>query len=332
MNSESADPLDLPATPARLRTLAAQGALGESDLDRALRLVGHAPDAARWARFLEIVLLALGLALLVAGAIFFFAFNWADIPRLAKLGLMEAGLVALVGASLRLGSARLADKVALTAAALLVGGLLALFGQVYHIEADSYSLFLGWAALIVGWAAISRFAPLWLLVIALLNLALILFVLQTSSYRDDTTWVFLAVSALNSAALAAWEVVWAYGKTGQRWPQRVLAFPAFGALLIPSALLVVGWGFEHSTWAPLALVLMLGMGGIALYYYTAIRRDAFMPLVQIMCIIGLSIALMVRVLPLESLWFIVPPIIIGQSALGVMWLQSLAKTEKGLAQ
>ncbi len=39
--------------------------------------------------------------------------------------------------------------------------LLAVYGQTYQTGADPYELFFGWAILIIGWVAISRFAPLW---------------------------------------------------------------------------------------------------------------------------------------------------------------------------
>jgi hypothetical protein len=66
------DPLELPATPARLRRLAHDGYLSASALDRAQALGGHTPTLPDWRRFVDILLLLLGAALSLGGVFFFF--------------------------------------------------------------------------------------------------------------------------------------------------------------------------------------------------------------------------------------------------------------------
>ena len=46
-----------------------------------------------WNRFLSIFLLAVGIGFTVSGIIFFFAYNWNDLPKFAKLGIVEVLLV-----------------------------------------------------------------------------------------------------------------------------------------------------------------------------------------------------------------------------------------------
>lgn len=43
-------------------------------------------DKKQWKQFLSIFLLAAGVGFTVAGIIFFFAYNWEDLPKFAKLG------------------------------------------------------------------------------------------------------------------------------------------------------------------------------------------------------------------------------------------------------
>jgi hypothetical protein len=90
------DPLELPATPARLRRLAHDGHLSANALDRALALAGYTPTLPDWRHFVDILLLLLGAALSLSGVFFFFAYNWADMPRLAKFGLIEGAIVLAV--------------------------------------------------------------------------------------------------------------------------------------------------------------------------------------------------------------------------------------------
>ena len=53
-------------------------------------------DKRQWKQFLSIFLLAAGVGFTVAGIIFFFAYNWEDLPKLAKLGIVQTLLVASV--------------------------------------------------------------------------------------------------------------------------------------------------------------------------------------------------------------------------------------------
>lgn len=43
----------------------------------------------QWNQFLSIFLLAAGIGFTVTGIIFFFAYNWDELPKFAKLGMVE---------------------------------------------------------------------------------------------------------------------------------------------------------------------------------------------------------------------------------------------------
>ena len=48
-------------------------------------------DKRQWKQFLSIFLLAAGVGFTVAGIIFFFAYNWEDLPKFAKLVCAACG-------------------------------------------------------------------------------------------------------------------------------------------------------------------------------------------------------------------------------------------------
>lgn len=230
----NADMLDQPATPEQLRRLARYGYLDAAALDRAFVLTGQLPDRAAWRRFANVVLLALGAAFTLSGVIFFFAFNWDDLHRFVKLGLAEVAILTAVGLALFKGLDTLVGKISLMAASILTGALLAVFGQTYQTGADSYQLFLTWIILIVGWAAVGAFQPLWLLLLALANITLILFWEQRVVLGEAALFELLV--GINAAALGVWEwarrrgVAWLRG----RWFAQLIALAVFIFLTIPT--------------------------------------------------------------------------------------------------
>ena len=50
----------------------------------------------QWNQFLSIFLLAAGIGFTVTGIIFFFAYNWDELPKFAKLGMVEVLLATSV--------------------------------------------------------------------------------------------------------------------------------------------------------------------------------------------------------------------------------------------
>jgi uncharacterized membrane protein len=108
-----------------------------------------------WSRM---VFSVLGAILLGLGVILFFAYNWASLPKFAKLGVIFAALLGSHGAAL--WSARRAAAPASLAEGLHILGVM-LFGagiwlvaQIYHIDEHYPNAFLFWSlgALSLAWA------------------------------------------------------------------------------------------------------------------------------------------------------------------------------------
>lgn len=291
----------------------------------ALRAAGIAPARADWRAFLGRLTLWLGVVALASAVIFFFAFNWAALGRFAKFGLVEAAIVAALVACWRLDLDGAPGKAVLTLLSLLTGALLALAGQVYQTGADRFELFAWWALLILPWVLVGRFTPLWLVWLALLNLALFLY-FQLASNFEALLW---ALFGLNGLALVAWE---AGHRAGLSWlrdssPPRLIAM-ASGAMATALAMrAIIGPGQVQALASTLAYAAWLG----AFYYwYRRVRPDLFMLAVGLLSLIVTVATFLAQTLLGGSAsggYLIVGLVVIGLSAGGAIWLKAVGREQ-----
>ena len=288
------DVLDQAATPARLQRLLREGILSAEAYERALAMAGIPPDGAAWRKFLDWLLAGLGAVLVLSGIVFFFAYNWADMPRFAKFGVLEAMLLIAVALAWRLGPDSQSGRAALLGAAVLPGVLLALYGQTYQTGADPYGLFLTWALLITPWVLIGRSAALWLLLLVLTNLALMLWwigVFRPPEWLDFVQaplplfglgFVFvdadlaLLATALNLAALLVYETLterieWLSG----RWMPRLIML-AILAILLPPVMRAIFEENSKMLSVQLSPLAWLGLTAMGVWAYRNWRHDLFM--------------------------------------------------------
>ena len=214
-----------------------------------------------WNFLLSKGLLILGCLLLGAGVLFFFAYNWESLPRMAKLALAQAPLfMALILAWLR-GLRFFSAKILLVLGAFFVGAFLAVFGQVYQTGADSYELFRGWALLILPLCILGNFLPLWGLNWVLVQFSLILFFVQIIGTHSSFEFpiLYLLIAGFNALCLS---VLQALNKNAwpwihQTWYQPVLIFVILSSLLVPSTDLILRLSpLRHltSTWVGMILL------------------------------------------------------------------------------
>ena len=183
-----------------------QGVIPRQKIDEALRVANVTPNGANWLAFLDRLLLWLGGLCIAAATLFFIAYNWADLGRFSKFGMIELLMILAIGFFWRADERSVAAKVSLLVASVFLGVLLALFGQTYQTGADPWQLFFFWAVMTTPWALIGRFPALWIVWLALLNVALALY---CSTFRgtlvpfDTDLEQFWLAFAGNSLALAA---------------------------------------------------------------------------------------------------------------------------------
>jgi uncharacterized membrane protein len=272
--------MDAPATQGNLLELAQARVIGLRAYERALKIIGHTPNAGMWRRFLDVVLLVLGAGFTVAGIYFFFAYNWWEMHRFVKLGIAEGVILILITAAALTSLDKLPGKITLTVAGMLIGALLAVFGQVYQTGADSYMLFVSWAVLMAAWVFISRFSPMWFIWILVIDTAFILFWDQMIGYGHDPLF-WMCLFLINMLFVVAWEVFsdridWLVS----RWTPRLLSLIALYAVTVPAVEFVSSWGYlrmdEQNTLPRFfMLVVFLLTNAVTIYFYSQKRLDLF---------------------------------------------------------
>jgi uncharacterized membrane protein len=299
-----------------------------ADVPRALCVAGVTPDGTAWVRFAAVLTLWLGVVLLAASVVFFIAYNWDALGRFGKFALVEVlWLCAVVGA-FRAGIDHAPGKASLLAAALLTGALLALIGQTYQTGADTYELFAVWAALILPWVLVARFAPLWMVWLALVNLSITLYFQAFRGMIDvllGPPSLLWALAGVNTFSLAVWEwrarsgLAWMH----ERWPARVLVTAA-GTCMLFIALNAI---LEFRQSGPLGLVGYVLWTAAVGYYYRVRLKDVYAlagVVLSAICVIaaGLSKHLITR--HDAGAFLLIGLIVIGLSAAGAWWLRRIA--------
>lgn len=309
---------------------ASAGRLRAEDVRQALSMAGVTPGPAEWRAFARMALLWIGVLLMAAGVIFFFASNWQAMSRVAKFGLAEGLLVLAIGACILLGLERTAGKSALLAGALLTGALLALVGQTYQTGADTFELFAYWALLILPWVLAGRFGPLWMFWIFLLNTAAVMYfqagrwgILGPLFGMHGVVWFLLGI---NLAAQLAWELAMARGVAWlERWGARVLGLAAGGAATYIGVMAVVEFR-EISAWAFPAYV---AWAGAVFWHYRWRVFDVFMLSGLVLSgIVVAAVFLAKHMARDEASLLIMGVVVIGLSAAGAWWIRELAREEE----
>ena len=255
----------IPADRALVEALYAGGRISKEARHYALALLYPRHE---WGLWTARLLLALGTALLLAGVIYFFAFNWSKIPPAVKLAGIEAALIGCLVMACRASLKNLHGQLWLLAASVLTGVFLAVFGQIYQTGADAWQLFALWALLVLGWAGIAAFAAHWLLWLLLANITLWLWWNQAALPGEDMAFMILLwLTLLNGAALALREyvaVVRGRAWLAARWTRLLLTITVLLCMLISA----LTWIFDGEN-ASLSIKLSGAtgvIGHLALYY------------------------------------------------------------------
>ncbi len=317
-----------PADAEALREMFWAGVLPRDAFDAALQELGQ---KRRWWRHCDLLLLVLGGGLLLAGVIFFIAFNWLAMDKMVKLGGLQVLVVSCaVGAWWR-GIDRVEGRALLFAACLLVGVFLAAFGQVYQTGADAWELFRGWALLIACWVIVSRAPVHWLLLLAVTDAAITLYFDQVHFYRwESSLFVWLILAATQFLALAGFEYGSrrGYFRLPQIWPRWLLMPVLLFTLAAPTTILIFSDTYSalEVLLTPLGLAALM-VGGYRFYRHVA--RDLF----PLTCI-GFCCAWIVTVLVFRGLdvfthagcgaLVLVGLLVVGMLAFLVRWVRRLS--------
>jgi len=293
---ETTNELERPATSTHADALLKHGYIDKFGHFRALTLLKQRPSASEWMLFIDKFLLFLGAALALSGTIFFFAYNWKGLHKFGKLGLLQAGVLGLALLAWNRGLEKLSGKMALMSSAVLVGGLLAVYGQIYQTGADPYQLFMGWFVFILGWVWLSKFPPLWIFWLLLVNITIPLYIEQGTNYSFSYILPALPLFAVNFAALLLWELgskTQAWMNTPAKWMQRAL-YMAAGLPLFFSAFSITVDKYSKDASNLLIYLLYFGFIAFTVWHYTKKRFDLLKLAVQALGFIILSTGFLVR--------------------------------------
>lgn len=328
--------LDLPVDRRVIDRLFRAGVIDDRGRQESLRLIS---GPVVWWPWIDKALWFLGLALALTGVVCFFAWNWDDLPGLAKLGIVQFGIVACCGLALWKGLESAIGKAAQIGASVLVGVFLAVFGQVYQTGADEWLLFAAWAGLILPWTMIARFDALWILWLAIVNVALGLCWGQTLS--ADINWEFLAITLglVNGTMLGLKEfgnergLLWLQKK----WPRQLLVPAVLTPLVSPVLVMIVDIGLgEPISW--LAAVVFVGVLVVTHLYYRHRTPDLFALscCVASVCVVVTFLVgkLLFEILDDEFVLILIGGVIIAVVSVAARWLMQVARQfrEAGLEE
>lgn len=323
------DPLDRPATRGAIEALYASGRLSAAARQEAVARV--CPPLHWWA-WAERLLLYLGAALVLAGVVFFFAWNWADLAPAAKFSLIGGGMAGCLVAAGRLGLDTIVGQILLLAAAVLTGVFLAVHGQVYQTGADAFELFLGWGALILPWVILGRFATLWILWLAVVNTGVFLWwdQVMVQDYSHFPSVPFLALALLNGAALVAreWGARRAAAWLAGGWHRWLLLTAVLAWLTIPVMRCVIE-PERADAWSIAAVpVWMVALAATYVYYRTRTPDLAALTLGVAALATGVLTGLgrlVTEAVDFEPFLLIFAFLVLGVVSLAVIWLRHMSR-------
>jgi len=278
---------DIPMDRQSIDRLAARGLISAEARELALDLMS---PPRRWGLWTGRLLGVTGAALVLSGLVYFFAFNWARIPPLVKLGSIGALLAAACLTVAVRGFERRGAEPAAVAAVTLVGVFLAVEGQIYQTGADAWTLFAAWAALSFPFALLACSAATWAVWLAVAAVALATVWDQTQpadavfhAGRNLSLMALFAVALALREGLAMRGVSW----PAARWTRFVVALPLLAAAT-QLALMLLGDGSQLRALEVLAaglIVLAFAALGVT---YRYLKPDVAMlaAIVTALCVVA----------------------------------------------
>ena len=231
----------------RIEEMVERGILPEAAFERAHQLIISRRQLAVW---FDNGLLALSVGLMLAGIVFFFAYNWADIHRFGKLGVIGALMLGGVGAAWAYeGKHPVRSMLGLLWASMMVGVFLAVFGQIYQTGADAWQLFAAWAGLISLWTLVSRSELHWGFWLLLIHVAAALCWNQLLGPGYDVPMEYVSITlAFANIALMVAHHFWTQRTKGQGFTSprglRALVAAATALTVFPVGFHIMSFGEE----------------------------------------------------------------------------------------
>jgi uncharacterized membrane protein len=272
MSTKNQNAIDQPASNSAIQDLYSKGYIDPNTRQEAVKLL--CPPPIMWQVWADRMLALFSAALMLAGVVFFFAYNWVNIPSLVKLGLIQVAMLSCIVVTLIKGVEQITGKLFILAASIFLGVLLAVYGQIYQTGADSYQLFVAWSLLMAGWVFVSKFGGLWLMWLILINVSIILYFDQVLS--QNTSKLITTLTLVNTFFLSAREyglykgLVWLKGK----WLRWIILTTVF-LFLTCHVIISIFENFHNTNWSIFPPILLLLISLITSYFCRYRSPDLF---------------------------------------------------------
>lgn len=274
-----------------IRIISSHSNLTEKGIDKVLKENIY-NDKEAWKKFLHLFFISLGVGFTVSGIVFFFAYNWADLHKFAKIGLTEGLLIAATGLVLLPAINTTIRNVILTGTAVLVGVLFTVFGQVYQTGANAYDLFLAWTIFVTLWVAISNFAPLWLLYLILINTTFLLYWGQVA--RDwSEIFIITLLFVINTAVLIA-GILLSWYKKAVKVPDWFLKTVALASASYATIGIVTGISGEYQTAFPILTLITAIVFALGIWHGLKTKSSFYLSVIPFSLIVIVS-ALLIKI-------------------------------------
>jgi uncharacterized membrane protein len=283
--------------------------LTEKGIDRVLK-VNVYNNKESWQKFFRLFNISLGVGFTVAGIVFFFAYNWADLHKFVKIGLTQGVLIATTIAALLPKINDNIRNVILTGASVLVGVLFAVFGQIYQTGANAYDFFLAWTVFVTIWVLVSKFSPLWLLYLVLINTTFILYSQQVAKDWSEVFICFL-LFIINAAVLIS--TIYFGKKKKPNWFLNTVALASASYATIG---IVIGIFDKHQTTFAILILITAPVFALGIWHGLKTKSSFYLSVIPFSLIIIVS-ALLIKISDGEMMFLLVSLFIIGSATLTI---------------
>jgi uncharacterized membrane protein len=275
-------------------------------------------DKESWQKFFRLFIISLGVGFTVAGIVFFFAYNWADLHKFVKIGLTQGILIAATIVALLPKINENIRNVILTGASVLVGVLFAVFGQIYQTGANAYDFFLAWTIFLTIWVLVSKFSPLWLIYLVLINTTFILYSQQVAKDWSEVFICFL-LFIINTVVLIS--TIY-FGK--KKTPNWFLNTVALASIIYATIGIVIGIFDKHQTTFPILILFTAIIFALGFWHGLKTKSGFYLSVIPFSLIIIVS-ALLIKISDGEMMFLLVSLFIIGSVTLTIKNLIDIQK-------
>jgi uncharacterized membrane protein len=271
-----------------------------------------------WQKFFQLFIINLGVGFTVAGIVFFFAYNWADLHKFVKIGLTQGILIATTILAISPSINENIRNVILTGASIFVGVLFAVFGQIYQTGANAYDFFLAWTVFVTIWVIVSRFFPLWIIYLVLINTT---FILYSQQVAKDWSEVFICFFLFIINVVVLISTLYLGKKKIPNWFSNTVALACSTYATIG---IVIGiFDKYQSTFAILTLLTSI-LYALGIWHGLKSKTGFYLSVIPFSLIIILS-ALLIKISDGEIMFLVVSLFIIGSVTLTIKNLIDIQK-------